>query len=143
MLISLMISGAWASTGYPDEIASYLGVSCTPVCTVCHATNSGGSGTVTQPFGIAMEDRGLTGGSNNTSLTDALDQMTADVVDSDGDGTIDTDDLVGGVDPNTGTAFCDVVSPIYGCSTAPAGSAAAGLVGALLGLATTLTLRRR
>lgn len=143
MLISLMISGAWASTGYPGEIASYLGVPCTPVCTVCHATNSGGSGTVTQAFGVAMEDRGLTGGSNNTSLTDALDQMTADAVDSDGDGTIDTDDLVGGVDPNTGIAFCDVVSPIYGCTTAPVGSAAAGLVGALLGLATTLTLRRR
>lgn len=143
MLISLMISGAWASSGYPGEIASYLGVTCTPVCTICHATNNGGSGTVTEPFGIAMADRGLTGGSNTTSLHDALDQMTADVVDSNNDGTIDTDDLISGVDPNTGTAFCDVVSPIYGCSTAPAGSATAGLVGALFGLATTLTLRRR
>ncbi len=143
MLFSVMISSAWASAGYPAEVASYLGVPCTPVCTICHATNSGGDGTVVEAFGIAMMDRGLTGGSDYTALHTALDQMTADGVDSNGDGTIDTEDLIGGVDPNTGVAFCDILSPSYGCAVLAPPTPLAALVGALAGLAATLGFRRR
>lgn len=141
MLLSLVATAAWASGGYPSEVASYLGVPCTPQCTICHATNDGGDGTVIQDFGVALLDRGLTGGSNYTALHTALDQLAADGVDSNGDGTPDVDQLASGADPNTGTPFCDVQTPVYGCSTTGAGPAA--LVGTLTGLLVTFGLRRR
>ena len=143
MLLTLSLSTALASGGYPSEVASYLGLPCTPQCTICHATNNGGDGTVIQDFGMAMQDRGLTGGSNYDKLHTALDTMGTDGVDSNGDGTSDIEDLIAGVDPNTGTGFCGGATPVYGCSSLPAQPAWAGVVGALVGLATTFGLRRR
>lgn len=136
MLILLMIQMASASTGYPAEIAAYLGLACEPQCTACHVDNGGGNGTVTQPFGVALMDRGLTGGSQNALLDSALDAVHAEGVDSDGDGVIDTDALAGGVDPNTGTAFCDVLKPIYGCVTVSQQAGWGGVIASgLMGLA--------
>jgi hypothetical protein len=142
MLATLLLGTAWASPGYPGEIQTDLGAGCVPQCTICHATNSGGAGTVVQDFGMAMQDRGLTGGSDYTALATALDAMTSDGVDSDGDGTIDTDELAGGTDPNPdGVAFCDVVTPNYGCFNTAASPASAVAVAAGL-LAVGLARRR-
>jgi hypothetical protein len=105
---------AIATSSFPAAIESDLGTLCRPPCTVCHTNNSGGSGTVTQPFGVAMKDRGLVGGSVS-KLQDALAQMDADGVDSDGDGILDTQALTDGIDPNDGTTFCGTLRPEYGC----------------------------
>ncbi len=116
LLLTGLLSAAWASFPYPDALQSNVGGACTPQCTVCHATNSGGGGTVTMDFGKAMMVRGLSGGSDSASLAAAVDQMTTDEVDSDGDGTLDVDELALGDDPNPGgLAFCDIVTPQYGC----------------------------
>ncbi len=144
MLTLLLLSApAFASYAYPAEVASYLGLACTPQCTICHETNSGGQGTANQPFALAMKARGLTGLSNFDLLHAALDQMTTDGVDSDGDGIIDTDALAQGMDPNTGVSFCNTLTPTYGCATAPGPAGLPGLAGIALGTAAFLLHRRR
>ncbi len=107
---------AYATSTYPAGIGADLATPCTAPCTICHATATGGAGTVNQPFGIAMQDRGLVGGGDTAALSAALTQMTADAVDSNNDGTPDTASLTLGLDPNTGAAFCNAgVLPEYGC----------------------------
>lgn len=138
MILLLALGTAWASPVYPATIASELGAPCDPPCTVCHATNAGGGGTVVQDFGLAMMDRGLSGGADSLALLSALASMSADGVDSDGDGVIDVDELSVGDDPNPGgQPYCDVLTPTYGCATAPG----AGWAGVILGLG--VMLRRR
>jgi hypothetical protein len=120
----LLIAFAFATPNFPSALVLDLSMPSEPACTVCHATNAGGNGTVTQPFGIALVSRGL--GANDTQgLSDALVQLEADGVDSDGDGVTDGAALAIGVDPNTGQVFCGTVLPDYGCfgggTTAAAG----------------------
>jgi hypothetical protein len=143
VLIPLLIASAWASPTYPGQLVDDLAIPCTPVCTVCHTTNSGGDGTVTADFGLAMIDAGLTGGSDFTALQTALDTLAADGTDSDGDGTLDVEELSAGYDPNPdGVAFCDVLTPTYGCigSAVPAPASGIGVLAGLVGLA---SLRRK
>jgi hypothetical protein len=116
---------AAASPGYPADVDSALLMPCTPQCTICHASNAGGSGTVVEPFGIALEGLGLTGGSQTDTLLAALDATTAD---SDSDGVLDVDELAAGDDPNGPGALCGttpVPTPQYGCldqARSPAGA---------------------
>lgn len=118
-MLTWMVTAAFASSVYPGAVEQELGMPCTPTCLLCHESLAGGSGTVVQEFGMAMRDRGLTGGSNTDALVAALGAMAADGVDSDGDGTIDIDELIAGDNPNPGgDAFCDTLTPTYGCSTA-------------------------
>ena len=143
MLYTLLAAAAWASPVYPTEVEAALAMPCVPTCTICHETLGGGSGTVTRAFGIAMQDRGLTGGSDVPGLTSALDTMTLDGVDSDADGTIDTDELTAGQDPNPGgIVFCDVavLTPHYGCGVVP--HSATGVAAALLALFGLVARRR-
>lgn len=141
-LISLTIASAWATSTYPAAVQAELDMPCAPTCTLCHATNAGGAGTVVSNFGLAMfGEHGLTGGGNVASVTAALAEMEVDQVDSDNDGTIDIAELAEGRDPNPDAApFCDLVLPIYGCFGPAEGSAAGMGLMALLGLT---TLRRR
>jgi MYXO-CTERM domain-containing protein len=144
VLISLLLATAWASPTYPAKVSEDLGTPCVPQCTICHADNGGGSGTVVQDFGVAMMAAGLTGGSQYDLLQTALDTLDSDGTDSDGDGAPDIDALVAGVDPNTGEAFCatDTLTPTYGCigSAVPAPASALGALAGLLGIT---SLRRR
>jgi hypothetical protein len=57
---------AQASPNFPTELADRLGMDCPPPCTICHATLSGGFGTIEHPFGIAMYDAGLRGKKTDT-----------------------------------------------------------------------------
>lgn len=135
MFSLLLVSAAHASLVYPNELSAELGMPCVPVCTVCHNTPAGNVGTVTMPFGVAMMDRGLTGGAQVERLADALAAMEADAVDSDDDGTVDVEELVAGEDPNGGEPLCDVVTPVYGCfNHTPGVASGLGVLLAVLGL---------
>lgn len=141
MFLTLLAAAplAFATPGLVTDLSDAAGMPCTPPCTVCHATNAGGGGTVTQPFGVALVDAGLL--ANDTpSLEAAVATLEADGTDSDEDGTPDIDELAAGEDPNGGPAFCadgqELVTPRYGCFSGDAGGAflvfgAAGLGAAL------------
>jgi hypothetical protein len=141
MIALFLVGMAQASSLYPSAVESHLGMTCAPQCTLCHTNNSGGGGTVTRDFGLAMMDRGLEGGSQTDLLKAALDQMDVDAVDSDGDGVPDIDALINGDNPNGGAAFCGDTAgptPTYGCFNHTPGGIASG--GVIAGLA--LLIRR-
>ncbi|HHO53166.1 MAG TPA: hypothetical protein ENK18_20400 [Deltaproteobacteria bacterium] len=116
MLFNLWITIAAASSVYPATVAELVGSTCEPTCTVCHETAVGGGGTVVQDLGVALMARGLTGGGDTVALEAALTALEDDGVDSDGDGTLDVDELASGSDPNPGgEAYCEVLTPTYGC----------------------------
>jgi hypothetical protein len=137
MLLSLLVVSAWASPNYPTELEALAEMPCAPTCTVCHETNSGGTGTVTAAFGVALMERGLTGLGAVDALTSAFDTLVTDAVDSDGDGTFDADELAAGEDPNPdGVAFCDTLTPTYGCfNAAQSPVSSLGVLGGLLAVA--------
>lgn len=139
-MISLLLAAtALASSSYPSAVESDQGMPCLPQCTLCHTTNAGGGGTVTTEVGVALMDRGLQGGSQVDTLLAALAALGADAVDSDGDGVLDVDELTSGEDPNGGPAFCEALTPTYGCFNHTAGLSW-GLGGVALAA---LGLRRR
>jgi hypothetical protein len=114
LLVTLLAAGlARASSIYPGEIKSYLGLSYTPDCSLCHANGQTGYGTVTTPFGTSMRARGLTA-QNVASLHTALDALAAEKTDSDGDGVPDIDELKAGTNPNSAGGGV-VPPPTYGC----------------------------
>jgi len=114
-MIFVLAATALGSPLYPRELETLSGAPCAPACTVCHDTNRGGSGTVVQPFGRAMEDRGMGGGTDRGSVASAYTALIDDAVDSDDDGTPDEEALAHGVDPSSGDPFCGVEAPTYGC----------------------------
>lgn len=139
---------AGATPNYPPEIKTHLMLVSQPPCAVCHQNGVTGLGTVTTPFGTSMRARGLQ--ANNTgSLDTALDALSAEGTDSDGDGTGDIAELVAGSDPNTaGGSNASALTPTYGCGgsdlSAPANpSAVAGTLGALGLFGLTILARRR
>ncbi|NOY25055.1 MAG: hypothetical protein GXP62_04195 [Oligoflexia bacterium] len=144
LLYALITSSAFAMSNFPADLQTDLGMQCTATCDLCHSSPSG-SGVPTEPFGIAMVDRGLT--VDAATVAGALDAMVADAVDSDGDGIIDTEALAQGLNPNpTGADYCPVGSsitgPVYGCASVSA-SPVSGLAGLLIGLVALADRRRR
>jgi hypothetical protein len=144
---------ARASMIYPPIIASHLGVSCQPACTICHRDLNGGLGTVTRKFGMNLQAYfGLTYG-NPAALISALDKADAMHLDSDGDGDTDIDALRACRDPNQpfggdggATAGTGGVPPVeWGCAsmTARVRDDAPLPVTALFGLSGVLVAARR
>jgi hypothetical protein len=90
---------AHASLLYPEEIEKQYGVY--PECTVCHENNTGGEGTVREPFGRQVADHGASG-DDIPSLLNALAQMDAEgrASDADQDGWGDIEELRQQTDPN-------------------------------------------
>ncbi len=143
MTLLFLASTVWASSPYPNAIATDLGMACTPTCNLCHAS-AGGGGAVPQAFAQALVAEGLTGGGNTDALTTALDALAAAGTDSDADGVADVDELAAGTNPNDDSAFCGetaVTPPSYGCLNTTA--AAPGALGVILGLAAALRRRSR
>jgi uncharacterized protein (TIGR03382 family) len=124
-----------ATPNFPAAIQRQLGLSQPPRCTVCHATDQGGIGTVVKPFGKYLQSRGLVPGNEN-SLNIALLADIGEHHSSNGGQTTDIDALKAGEDPN-GTASRLV--PAYGCSS----GSAAGLLAPLMVVAWVWTQRRR
>ncbi len=139
---------AGATPNFPGAIKSHLTLASQPPCAVCHQNGVTGLGTVTTPFGTSMRARGLQ--ANDTgSLNTALDALSAEGTDSDGDGTGDIAELVAGTDPNTaGGSNGSTLTPVYGCGgndlSAPANpSVVAGTLGAFGLFGLTIFARRR
>jgi hypothetical protein len=101
LALLLAPSVAFATAGFPGDIQSDLSLTYAPPCTVCHETDSGGSGTVTRAFGKAMRAQGLQP-DNSASVQSSLDGLAKDKTDSDCDGVDDIQQLKDGRDPNTG-----------------------------------------
>lgn len=88
---------ASASPAYSTALAQRAGAPAEPACGVCHAVAPDLDPAAMAPFGQALRDRGFNDGSN---LVAAFDQMALEKVDSDGDKSLDTDELGWGGDPN-------------------------------------------
>jgi hypothetical protein len=149
---------ASATPDFPAALATDLGVTCVADCTICHTNNSGGAGTVTQPFGRQLQIYGLAK-YDQASLQNALNTCKAAGLgcDTNCNGTNDVDELTSCINPNLtnqcdgGTSnLGDVV--IYGCETSPRapgngpagpGSAAAAIAALLLGGLLVGRMRRR
>jgi len=108
---------ARATPNFPAAIARDLQFSGPPACTICHATNAGGAGTVVKPFGKYLVSRGLAPFDEN-SLSGALAAAAGERHDTDGDGILDVDALKQSLDPNgTSSHGPALEDPTFGCST--------------------------
>jgi len=132
---AILLAMLLATPDFPGVIQQQLGLAQPPPCTICHATNAGGVGTVVKPFGIYLRSRGLVP-FDEASLRNALLADMGERHSSSG-GLTDIDALKAGEDPN-GTPGSNLV-PAYGCSSG--GSTMDWLTLAALG--TWLYLRRR
>jgi hypothetical protein len=137
-------SSARATPNFPAAIQTYVGSADPPPCQICHVGPQQ-RGTVVTPFGVKMRARGLVE-FDEASLKHALDIMTSDHVDSDGDGDNDIDALKAGRDPNEPFGGADggtggggggngaaPIQPRYGCGAhvAPGARASEGASGAI------------
>jgi len=138
MATMLLAMASRASHDYPTQIRDKYTLGYCPDCTLCHATNQCGSGTVVTDFGLSLVGFGAKG-RDPVSLDQALDTDRAREWDSDGDGVPDVDELVEGTDPS-GPSLGRVTAAKYGCAIAPHG---AGPRGAVFMLASCLLLHLR
>jgi len=124
-----LAGAARATPNFPGAIQRELGLQSPPPCTICHATDQGGSGTVVKPFGMYMRSRGLVP-FDEGSLHTALLAAAGERHDSSGSGVSDIDKLKAGQDPNPsssgGSGSGAASAPSYGCSTS--GGSVAGLL---------------
>lgn len=139
LAVLLFAVPAAASSPFPSSIDGHLTLGYAPQCTLCHRDLNGGSGTVVQPFGEKMRERGLVSG-NVPSLDNALDALEGEGSDVDGDGVGDIQELRDGTNPNPQGLD---EPPEYGClgSVAPTRSVWPGATLAAAALA--LLVRRR
>ena len=98
-LVAATAFPAFASSPYPDFIQTKYGLAQKPPqdCGLCH-TNGLGGATVWR-MGANLKARGLTGGSNTALLGMKLDEIETEMLDTDGDGVTDVDELKAGTDP--------------------------------------------
>jgi hypothetical protein len=135
---SLLIAlPAAATPTFPDVLRTKLALSTTPDCSLCHS-GTPARGNVNTPLGRTLLSRGLVA-NKEESLRTALDAITAENKDSDGDGVSDITELKAGQNPNA-AGEGETVTPEYGCTAAPGRTSSAW---SLVALATTLVLLRR
>ncbi|WP_394849933.1 thrombospondin type 3 repeat-containing protein [Pendulispora brunnea] len=103
---------ASATPNFPSAIQRDLQLNAPPQCTLCHNNPAGGTGTVTQPFGMKMRSRGLVP-EDEGSLQTALTALQAEGSDVDNDGVPDIQELRLGTDPNG----AGEETPSYGCGS--------------------------
>jgi len=150
----LVLAGsARATPNFPQAIATHLGTSHVPPCSICHQGPET-QGTATTPFAVSMLSRGLQP-YQESALTTALDALAGEQTDSDGDGYPDLEELKNGWDPNfpslpdggdvPGGVRPNVLIPSYGCAIgrARAGASVEGSALGVLFAGVALVLRRR
>ena len=139
----LWVPHAVASSEYPKDVQELVDIPCAPSCTLCHRDMTGGYGTVSKPFGLALMSAGLSA-NDQQSLIDSLLAVGNSGVDSDGDGSGDIAELKAGNDPNSpgGGELCPIE---YGCGGRIARRPTHGAIAplAVLGAAALLWWRRR
>jgi hypothetical protein len=107
---------ARATPDFPEAIGRDLQLSAPPACTICHATNEGGVGTVVKPFGKYLVSRGLVP-FDEASLAGSLAAAQGEHHDTDGDGLSDVEALRQGLDPNGSPSVGPrLEDPTFGCS---------------------------
>ena len=104
-----------ATPDFPAAIERDLDLQAAPRCTICHATDSGGAGTVVRPFGVYLVSRGLRP-FDEGSLHNALLAAAGEHHASKGGEVTDIDALKAGQDPNP-SAGAGGLAPAYGCSS--------------------------
>jgi hypothetical protein len=106
LLILLCAAPAWATDAFPAAIQNKYSLSDLhpELCSLCHTNGITGSGTVNTPFGRSLRARGLMP-SDTASLNAALDALATEMIDSDGDGVTDVDELIAGTSPNVANAM--------------------------------------
>jgi hypothetical protein len=139
---------ASAEPEFPGAIQEAANIPCTPTCLLCHKTIPGNKDNWTQPFGLAVRTNGLVPG-HPESIQTVVDNLRTKMVDTDGDGKLDVDELAAGTDPNKSDPHAELCGAVYGCgarvAAAPLPPRTTALwwftVPALLGLL--ITLRRQ
>lgn len=135
LLLALAVTSPLAARATPTfsaAIARDLQLSGPPACTICHATNVGGTGTVVKPFGKYLVSRGLAP-FDEGSLAGALAAAAGEHHDTDGDGILDVDALKQGLDPNGGsTPATTLEDPTFGCASTRGGDMTSTLLLALV-----------
>jgi apolipoprotein D and lipocalin family protein len=133
LMITFLPGAAKASEIFPSTVATALGLSAAPPCTICHTTDPGQKGTANQPLGKKLQASGLTAGDTQT-LTTLLGKMRDAGDDTDHDGVSDIDELKAGRNPNindiTGQLPEDYPPPVYGCQASRTQARAPGIYGA-------------
>jgi MYXO-CTERM domain-containing protein len=119
LLVTLVPSSkALGSPEFPVALASDLGLSTVPVCTVCHQTLAGGTGTATKPFAIYMQSRGLVA-EDTGSLKNAVAALQAEAAAGVADPKQYLAALEAGEDPNDPAGDgAGPPPPRYGCGAA-------------------------
>ncbi|WNG17445.1 hypothetical protein [Cystobacter fuscus] len=145
-VVLLGATAARATPNFPEVIHNDLGLASQPSCAVCHQ-GAPGMGTVTTPFGKSLLARKVVP-YDVASLSKALAALDTEKVDSDSDGTPDTEELKAGRNPNVSDGNSGpggepgggnvLPEPSYGCGVAPGAP-----VGLLLGGLWLLRRRRR
>jgi hypothetical protein len=116
-MTSILIAAALLATpDFPGVIQQELNLAAPPRCTICHATDSGGAGTVVQPFGVYLQSRGLRA-FDESSLRNALLAAAGERHSSSGSGVSDIDALKAGQDPNPAETGGAALTPAFGCSS--------------------------
>lgn len=133
-------SPALSDPGAPAYLEGKYALSCTPQCTLCHATNAGNYGNyrlATLPNGQTSSTEGfilaLKGcnfvPTDKATWDPALAQCESSGVDSDHDGVSDVNELKAGTDPNDASATATICGngPTYGCVRVARGTSVDGL----------------
>jgi hypothetical protein len=143
--LSFLAREAAASPSYPGVVAEVWALAQAPECTICHATSSGGTGTVVTYFGRHLQALGVTA-ENPSALAQALELDRAQRTDSDGSGTTDYEDLAAGRSPNVGPGPVadEELRPEHGCATVRGSTPPDGGLVLVVAVASTAAgLRRR
>ena len=141
---------AEASDTFPGEIQELLSLDCTPACILCHTTPDGGVGTMREPFGTYMREKGAFTLGVDVALAAAVQENH----DADDDGANDVAEIEANTNPNVADTPDNPSDPIcseaeYGCGAriAPARGSAPADKGwsllAALGVVVLLLRQRR